>query len=159
MRLSLWIILILAGLIGLLMILIRTAPMPAARWHVDPETALRPATPNAYLMRDGDGDAPALYLAAPPAEVAAALDRVMAARPLTTRLAGQAADGFVTYISRTAVLRFPDAVSIRLSAAGSGTRVSIFSRSRFGRSDLGVNRARVTAIVADLRTAIGPNAP
>ena len=158
-RLSFQILLIVVALIGLLMILIRTAPMPVARWHIDPETAARPDTPNVYLMRDGDGDAPALHLAAPPAEIASALDRIMDARPLTTLLAGGAADGFVTYIARTPVFRFPDAVSIRLSATANGTRVSIFSRSGFGRSDLGANRARVRAIVADLSAAIGPNAP
>ena len=159
MRLSFLILMVVVALIGVLMLLIRAAPMPVARWHIDPETAARPGTPNFYLMQDGDGDAPALHLAAPPAEIAAALDRIMDARPLTTLLAGRAVDGLVTYVVRTPVFRFPDAVSIRLSATETGTRVSIFSRSRFGRSDLGANRARVAAIVADLRATMGPNAP
>lgn len=159
MRLSFQILIIAVAVALLLLILIRIAPMPVARWHVDPETAARPATPNFYLMRDEGGDAPALHLAAPPAEVAAALDRVMRTRPRTRLLAGRAADGFVTYIARTPVFRFPDAVSIRLRAAGTGTRVSIFSRSRFGRSDLGANRARVASIIADLRAEMGANAP
>lgn len=159
MRLSFQILIIAVAVALLLLILIRIAPMPVARWHVDPETAARPATPNFYLMRDEGGDAPALHLAAPPAEVAAALDRVMRTRPRTRLLAGRAADGFVTYIVRTPVFRFPDAVSFRLSATEIGTRVSVFSRSRFGRSDLGANRTRVRAILAELSAAIGPNAP
>jgi uncharacterized protein (DUF1499 family) len=40
-------------------------------------------------------------------------------------------------------LGFPDAMSIRLHAEGDMTRVEIFSRSRFGYSDMGVNAARV----------------
>jgi uncharacterized protein (DUF1499 family) len=159
MRIPFLIFLISAALIGVLLVLIRTAPMPVARWHVDPEAATRPTTPNFYMLRDGDGDAPALQLSAPPAEAAAALDRIMEARRMTRRLAGAASDGFVTYIVRTPVFGFPDAVSIRLTETETGTRVAIFSRSRFGRSDLGANRARVAAIVADLTAAIAPNAP
>ena len=159
MRFSLQFLVIAAALIGLLMVLIRTAPMPVARWHVDPETAPRPTTPNSYLLRDGDGDAPALQVSAPPEETAAALDAIMDARPRTRRLAGSPSQGFVTYIVRTPIVGFPDAVSIRLTQSETGTRVTIFSRSRFGRSDLGVNRARVTAIVADLNAAIAANAP
>jgi uncharacterized protein (DUF1499 family) len=159
MRLSLLIFLVAAALIGGLLVLIRTAPMPAARWHVDPETAPRPATPNFYMLRNGDGDAPALQLAAAPADISAAIDAIMEARPRTRLLAGAASDGLVTYIVRTPLIGFPDAMSIRLTETETGTRVAIFSRSRFGRSDLGANRARVAAIVADLSAAIAPNAP
>ena len=115
MRLSLQILLIALALVAGLALMIRVAPMKPARWHVDPETASRPSTPNAYILRDRDA----------------------------------------TYVARTPLMRFPDAVSIKLTPAGSGTRVAIFSRSRFGQSDFGTNRARVARIIAALE-AEGP---
>ena len=48
-----------------------------------------------------------------------------------------------TWIARTALLAFPDYVSIRLIPEGDGTRIVALSRSRFGYSDRGVNRARL----------------
>ena len=50
---------------------------------------------------------------------------------------------------------FPDAISIRLMPEGAGTKLEIFSRSRYGYSDLGVNAARVAAWIAALETQTG----
>jgi uncharacterized protein (DUF1499 family) len=137
------------------MLYIRHSSMSVERWHVDPATAPRPGTPNAYLLRDIDGDAPAAMLAAPPEAVAAALDRVAATAPRVTRLAGSAAGGHVTYVQRSRIMGYPDAMSIRLSPVGDGTRIEIFSRSRFGYSDAGVNAARVARWMARLEDALG----
>jgi uncharacterized protein (DUF1499 family) len=41
---------------------------------------------------------------------------------------------------------------IRVAAADAGSRVDVRSVSRFGRSDFGVNAARVRAYLAKLRT-------
>jgi uncharacterized protein (DUF1499 family) len=49
--------------------------------------------------------------------------------------------------------RFTDDVVIRIAAAGSGSRVDLRSVSRMGRSDFGVNAARVRGFLAALRTA------
>ncbi|NPD20831.1 DUF1499 domain-containing protein [Alterinioella nitratireducens] len=155
MRLSLQILLIALALVAGLALMIRVAPMKPARWHVDPETASRPSTPNAYILRDRDGDAPAHVTPLSPSDTAAALHRIVMSLPHTTRIAGDLAQGHATYVARTPLMRFPDAVSIKLTPAGSGTRVAIFSRSRFGQSDFGANRARVARIVAALE-AEGP---
>jgi uncharacterized protein (DUF1499 family) len=48
---------------------------------------------------------------------------------------------------------FTDDVVIRVAAAGSGSRVDVRSVSRVGRSDFGVNAARVRAYLAALRGA------
>lgn len=151
MRLSLQVLLVALALAAGLVLLIRIAPMPPARWHVDPETAPRPATPNAYLLRDQAGDAPAHISDLSPSDAARALDRILRAMPHTTRIAGDLATGHATYVARTALMRFPDAVSIKLTPLASGTRIAIFSRSRFGHSDLGANRARVERIIAALQ--------
>lgn len=48
---------------------------------------------------------------------------------------------------------FTDDIVIRITPAGSGSRVDIRSSSRLGRSDFGVNAARIRAYLGALRTA------
>ncbi len=138
------IFLILAGLLVLALVAsavwFRLAPMPAERWHVDPAQAVPPSTPN-YALRAGD-EAP--RIPRDPEAVAtrlAAVAEADGARLIAGDLAGE---GHATYVVRSRIMGFPDAVSIRLHPEGEGTRIDIFSRSRFGQSDLGVNAARVT---------------
>ncbi len=50
---------------------------------------------------------------------------------------------------------FTDDIVIRIVASGSGSRVDVRSSSRLGRSDFGVNAARVRAYLARLREAAG----
>lgn len=139
-----------------LLLYIRLTPMSADRWHVDPLVAERPTTPNAYLQRDDGGDAPALILQAPPARVAESLEQMLANAPRVTRLAGRASQGWVTYVQRSRIMGYPDAISIRLTPVGDATRVDIFSRSRFGYGDGGVNAARVTRWMTRLEAALTP---
>lgn len=139
----LFLLALLVALVAGLLLFIRLSPMRPDRWHLDPLTAARPSTPNAYLLRDGDGDAPAPVFAAPPEMVAQALERMLATQPRVTRLAGSAGAGWVTYVQRSRIMGYPDAISIRLTAENGGTRVAVFSRSRFGYGDGGVNAARV----------------
>jgi uncharacterized protein (DUF1499 family) len=48
---------------------------------------------------------------------------------------------------------FTDDIVIRITPSGSGSRVDVRSSSRLGRSDFGVNAARVRAYLGALRTA------
>ncbi|SDZ49506.1 Uncharacterized conserved protein, DUF1499 family [Jannaschia faecimaris] len=121
---------------------IRFAPMDPGVWHVDAATAARTGKPNDYLVAEG-GDRPAITV---PETVEAVLDRldaVATAERGVTRLAGSAAEGRVTYVQRSKLMGYPDAISVSATQAGEGTTLSIYSRSRFGQSDLGVNEARV----------------
>ncbi len=48
------------------------------------------------------------------------------------------------YVQRSETMRFPDTIDVRYVARpGGGSTVAIYSRSQFGRNDLGVNHARV----------------
>jgi uncharacterized protein (DUF1499 family) len=51
--------------------------------------------------------------------------------------------------------RFTDDIVIRIAAQGSGSRVDMRSLSRQGRSDFGVNAARIRAYMAELRRRLG----
>lgn len=127
---------------------VRLSPMEAETWHMDPGTAQRTGNPNDFLVEEG-GDRAAVVVGEPPAEVMAALDAAAMAEPRTERLAGSVRDGFVTYVQRSRLMGYPDAVSVRVTPEREGSRVTIWSRSRFGRSDLGVNRARVERWLAE----------
>jgi uncharacterized protein (DUF1499 family) len=138
MRIALVLLAVLALAVVAGAIWFRLAPMPPERWHVDPATATPPGTPN-YVLRVGE-DAP--RIPRDPATVAARLAAVAEADGATL-IAGDPAEGHATWVVRTRIMGFPDAVSIRLHPEGEGTRVDVFSRSRFGQSDMGVNAARV----------------
>ncbi len=152
MRIALLVLLLLICLL----VYIRLSPMAADRWHVDPARAERPGSPNAYLLRDDDGDAPAARFSAPPDRVALALEQMLATAPRVTRLAGSAAEGHVTYIQRSRLFGYPDAISIRLIPDNGGTQMLVFSRSRFGYGDGGINAARVTRWIDRLQAALTP---
>lgn len=138
-----------AGLIGAGLAYVRLAPIDASVWHVDPATAARTGKPNDYLVADG-GDRPAIISDLPPTEILSRLDAVAMAEPAVTRLAGSPDDGLLTYVQRTRLVGYPDVISVSALPDGSGSRLSVWSRSRFGQSDLGVNRARVERWLAAL---------
>jgi uncharacterized protein (DUF1499 family) len=48
------------------------------------------------------------------------------------------------YLARTRLMRFPDTISVRFIDLGEGrSTLALYSRSQIGRSDFGVNRARL----------------
>ena len=68
------------------------------------------------------------------------MDVIIRATPRTSVLAGSVAEGRVTYITRSLVWNFPDYTTVQQK----GDYLLIFARLRFGGSDLGVNRKRVS---------------
>lgn len=116
----------------------RMVSMPAAVWHVDPAGVTPPRTPN-YALRTGD-DAPRLPGA--PEDVAARFAAVAEAEGATL-IGGSVEDLHMTYVQRSRIMGYPDAISLRFHAEGDATRIDVFSRARMGRSDFGVNAARV----------------
>ena len=70
---------------------------------------------------------------------------VIAAQRDVTLVAEDRARRRFTYIQRSAMLRFPDVVTVEFVPLGEGkSTLAIDSRSRYGRGDFGVNRRRVT---------------
>jgi uncharacterized protein (DUF1499 family) len=58
----------------------------------------------------------------------------------------------IHYVVRSALLNFPDLVTVQANAAGAGrSTLVIWSRSVYGRSDFGVNRKRTLAWRAALQ--------
>ncbi|WP_370206082.1 DUF1499 domain-containing protein [Pararhodobacter marinus] len=136
-----FILIVLAALVALFLVFavyVRLAPSDPQDWHVDPATAPDPERPNfARIDR---------VVALSPDDAAAQI-AAQARREGATLLAGD--EMFGTWIARTALMRYPDYVSIRLTPEGEGTRVTALSRARFGYSDRGVNAARLGRWIPD----------
>jgi len=139
------------------MLYVRFAPLEPDSWHVDPVTAPTPATPNSFRVvapgtTPGPEEMVSPVFAVPPAELMQAFDRMALAQPRTERVAGTPESGaHVTYVQRTPLVAYPDYVSVRAVPEGDGgSALVILSRSRFGKSDLGVNRARIEAWMGSL---------
>ena len=60
------------------------------------------------------------------------------------------AEGRLEATATTPWFGFKDDVVVRLTPAGTGSRVDVRSKSRVGRSDLGANAKRIRAFLAEL---------
>lgn len=119
---------------------IRLAPSDPERWNGDPRLAV--VKDSVFVARPGGTiEAPVYDL--PPEAVLDRLDEIARAWPRTRPLArdGQRA----TWITRTKLFGFPDYTTVEAVPDGTGSRLLIHARQRFGRGDHGVNAARVRA--------------
>jgi len=109
----------------------------------------------AEQQRQAYPDIAPLTLALPPE---AAFNRALdaAKRMGWTIVAADAAAGRIEASDRSRWFGFTDDIVVRIAASGSGSRIDVRSSSRLGRSDFGVNAARVRSYLAELRqTASG----
>ena len=145
---------LLAGAVVLAVIMRWVSDDPAV-WHVDPATAQRTGAPNDYLVAPEDATAAAPDRIADmhalrPRELLQRFDAFATGEPRTERIAGSPDEGRVTYVQRSRVFGFPDYVSVSAVEVPGGSALIAWSRSRFGHSDFGVNRARVERWLAAL---------
>jgi len=134
---------------------VNLAPDDPARWHVDPATAARTGKPNDHLVAPpgasaAEPDVPSPVWDETPEALMARLDAAAMAEPRTTRLAGSPEAGHVTYVQRSALWGFPDYISVRAVPLDGGAALVLWSRSRYGYSDLGVNAARADRWLAKI---------
>jgi len=123
---------------------------PADLGHVDFATLEPPASPNHFLacpkgycrLAHADMVSPIFKTSA--AQLQLTARRAWAAEPRLQRVSGSLATLSDRYVERTAIMRFPDTISVRFIDLGGGAAtLAIYSRSQIGYSDLGVNKARV----------------
>ncbi|MCI5043901.1 MAG: DUF1499 domain-containing protein [Aquisalinus sp.] len=119
---------------------------------IDFQTLKRSHKPNNYLVADkahcpnARPDRQAPVLPHEPEAVLAAWQAVIAQQPRTTQTDYDSKTMTFEYVQRSALLRFPDTITVRFlpEADGSEIRVLVYSSSKIGYSDMGVNRRRVT---------------
>jgi uncharacterized protein (DUF1499 family) len=148
-------LLVAALAVALLMRILGNDPVA---WHVDPATAQRTGYPNDYLVAPEGATAAApdelaQVYALSPHELLQRFDAVALDQPHTRRVAGSPGEGRVTYVQRSRVFGFPDYISVRAVEVPGGAALIVWSRSRFGFGDFGVNRARVEGWIAKLAAA------
>lgn len=115
---------------------IRHAPSDPTQWHV-PIFVTENATYAGGAER---------FVAGDPGPLMQKLDQIIQSEPRSTQIAGQAEDGHVTYVVRTRWMGYPDYVTVQSTQNG----IQIYSRLRFGKSDLGVNANRLDRWIAQL---------
>tara|TARA_R110002126_G_scaffold167330_2_gene315239 strand:- start:34509 stop:34949 length:441 start_codon:yes stop_codon:yes gene_type:complete len=123
---------------------IRFAPSNAADWTVDANAD----APGTYPSAGGFKVVTKVDQA--PEAVLDAFDTAMMAQPHTQKLA--VVDGQQIYVTRSVLWGFPDYTTAALSDDGS--RATFYSRLRFGKSDMGVNRKRLQQILATIGIAV-----
>lgn len=131
-----WIWIIIALLV-LAVAYVRLAPVDEDKVHA-PVTASED--------EDGKGHCIRVTLAFP--GLLNRIDETMRALPRTTVVAGSTHEQRITYMTRSKAIGFPDFTTVQ-EVDG---QIRLYARLRFGRSDMGVNRARLKRV---LRTAIG----
>jgi len=72
-----------------------------------------------------------------------------------TIVAADPAAGRIEASDRSRWFGFTDDIVVRIGASGSGSLIDVRSSSRLGRSDFGVNAARVRAYLTELRQTAG----
>lgn len=130
---------------------------------IDFATLRRPASPNSYLVApqglcaNAEPDRPAPVFAAPAERVRDAFLRLMRDQPRVSEGPANADPMAYDFIATTPLMRFKDDIAIRfIPLATGGSTVAVYSRSRVGYSDLGTNRKRIDAWLAELQSVVSP---
>lgn len=134
-------------------------------WHVDPQLVERPVTPNTYLVAPQvlhvtsvDREAPQYQVSAE--VLARAFDEFVVRQNNVTVVAGSTDALMVTYVQRSAFWRIPDYISVKfIPLEGGASTIIVWSRSRFGYGDMGVNGTRVETWLASLESLQRPAGP
>lgn len=127
-------------------------------WHIDPLDAPPPPSPNGYRVAPAEmakypPDTEAPVYAGEAEVLAKAFDDFVLSQLYAERLAGSPEELWMTYVQKTPKLRFPDYISVKFIKLGEAhSTIAIFSRSRFGYGDLGVNENRVLLWLGTLRS-------
>jgi len=106
----------------------------------------------AAQQRKAYPDLAPLVLKAPRGKVFAVATAAIASTGLEL-VEADAAQGRIEATATSILFGFKDDVVLRIADDPDGTRVDMRSKSRVGRSDFGVNAARIRALQAKLRTA------
>lgn len=112
-------------------------------------------TPNDYLVcpegfcKKAEPDRLSPVIPVPAKDLRARVDALLASAPRTTIVSAD--DRHIVAEQRSLIFRFPDTIDIAIVPVDTeSSTVAIYSRSRYGYSDLGANERRVSAWLADL---------
>ncbi|SEN26449.1 Protein of unknown function [Loktanella fryxellensis] len=144
-------ILIGAGVVALVgAVYVRLSPSDISTFHVAPVATVAGDVGGSHSFQA------ARQITAPAADVLRAVDTVATSTQRTYAVAGSIGEGLVTYQTRSALMGYPDYTTVTVMDGPDGPLLVILAQSRFGQSDLGVNRARVEEWLARLGPLVVP---
>ena len=121
-------------------------------WHVDPDLILSNKSHNSFLLNAKNKKLQHFDL---PIQLLYKKFNRIIIEDGCSQTFGELSTGLITYECRSKLFGFPDYVSIKFEYIDELTSsIAIYSRSRFGRSDLGKNRARIVKWLKVLRTEV-----
>ena len=131
---------------------VRFAPASQDQFHIKPSDVQDVGLGQNYYMLGSSTFAqkPAQVLDGQLSENAARIDQILTSELGGARFAGSLDDGWATYVFRTKWMGYPDYMSISLVSESEKTELSVFSRSRYGIRDFGVNKTRVQSLLTSL---------
>jgi len=130
-------------------------PSPAP---VDFATLALPPSPNTCLLTPstapGAGHLHRDPFPVAPDDAFAAIRATAAAQPRSFTLAEYPDRRQAQWVARTRLMNYPDIIVAEVAPARGGTGLWLYSRSLLGWSDLGANRARVMAWLAEFEARL-----
>ncbi len=127
--------------------------------RIDFSSPLLTGRPNQYLVcpKGMCADAPnqvAPVFDVPAERLVSAWDKVVTSEPEVTVLP-QADANRRSYVQHSKLFRFPDRVTMEAVSVGDGlSSLAIYSQSKYGYRDAGVNEARVKRLLSRLKDAV-----
>jgi uncharacterized protein (DUF1499 family) len=127
---------------------------------IDFATLQRGPDANQYLLcpkgmcsAQTDGEAPVFDI--PIEQLQVAWDGMLAEQPRLQVLRRDVTNRQIDYVQRTRLLRFPDLITVRfVPIDDTHSTLAIYSRSVWGKGDMGVNRKRVEEWLARLQAKV-----
>jgi len=149
-RLRRWLVAVIIVTIAAGYAVVNFAEDEPARWNLDPAAVDRTGRPNDFLSAPmgftrADPDRGTRVFPMPPAELLNRFADVARSAPRVEQLPASPGSEILTFIQRSAIVGFPDYISVKAVPVGDGSALIVYSRSRYGHGDFGVNRARVEA--------------
>lgn len=138
---------------------------PADLGDVDFATLQRRDTPNDALaclpeFCSAKADVSAPVIGRPVAEVFQAVQAALRREPRVQQVAEDPAQGTLRFVARSRIMGFPDTINVKVVPVADGrSAVLIYSRSLLGKSDMGVNLARVKLWAELIATQAQKGAP
>lgn len=123
---------------------------------IDFATLVRPKSPNTYLVapeglcQSAAPDRVAAVFSCTPERLRDAFLNLMREQPRVVFGAANADPLAYDFVDSTPFMGFKDDISVRFLPVQGGSTLAIYSRSRVGYSDMGANRKRIEAWLADL---------
>ena len=126
---------------------------------MDTAQIVRPASPNTALAAPESFNPPPDTVTpsypVPADRLFAVIQAVAAGQPRTYQAAVYADRLQAHYVARSTLFNFPDLIMVQVTKADAdSSRLIVYSRSVYGRSDFGVNRQRVANWLAALQIKI-----